>query len=280
MNKWELARYLIDAKKAVDSVWFIALNGEKLRNIDIRKEIEGHRSDFYINACAVLDEFTGCKKRKKEVCNADSVIESVYYERDKHYAHKDYDYRPKHYDSLLAIYEDMKAQIIHVREVCAESLPDAVTLDFVPHDKQLFRHLHGVTPEKEEEIKKVKHSGYGRAVPEGVETKEYQILLDSEDVKFLTPEEKKKYATLIECGICGNESLQNFQDASIRSNVLFQTDIWCRFKQEKTPDVEKLKKNGYLDEFDIPHIPNPSDPIAWNLFIKTMHEIGENHDKA
>ncbi len=280
MNKWELARYLIDAKKAVDSVWFIAQNGEKLRNIDIRKEIESHKSDFYINVCAVLDEFTGGKKRKREVCNSDKVINAIYYERDKHYAHKDYDYRPKAYDSLSAIYEDMKSQLNHVREVCADVLPDVVTLDFVPHDKQLFRHLHGVTPEKEEEIKKAKHPGYGQPIPEGVETKEFQILQDSEDAKFLTPEDRKEYATLVECGICSNESLQNFQDAAIKTNVLFEENMWCSFNPKQDAKINKLKEMGYFDEYDIPRIPNPLDPIARSLFLRDMQKAGVFDDKT
>lgn len=280
MNKWELARYLIDAKKAVDSVWFIALHGKELRNIDIRKEIENNKSIFYINICTVLDEFIGRKKRKKELCESDVVIKAIYYKRDKHYAHKDYDYNPKTYDSLLEIYEDMKSQLTHIRKICTDSLPNEVTLDFVPHDKQLFRHLHGVTPEKEEEIKKIKQLGYGQPISKDVKTEKFQIFQDSEDAKFLTSEERNRYATLFECGICEYESLQNFQDASIKTNVLFEENMWCNFNLKQANKIKKLKEMGYLDVYDIPHIPNSSDPIAWSLFLRDIKKAGVFDDKT
>ena len=36
MQKWELAKYLIDAKKDVDSVWYIAENVPIIANINLR----------------------------------------------------------------------------------------------------------------------------------------------------------------------------------------------------------------------------------------------------
>lgn len=37
-SKWELTRYLIDAKKNVDSMWFIADNMEILKYLNLRKK--------------------------------------------------------------------------------------------------------------------------------------------------------------------------------------------------------------------------------------------------
>lgn len=56
MNKWELTRYLIDAKKCVDSVLFIAAYGDELRYIDLRKKISELRSEFSIKCCVVIDK--------------------------------------------------------------------------------------------------------------------------------------------------------------------------------------------------------------------------------
>ena len=37
MIEWELARYLIDAKKNIDSLLFIQLNIDKLTNLNIKE---------------------------------------------------------------------------------------------------------------------------------------------------------------------------------------------------------------------------------------------------
>ena len=36
MLKWEIARYLIDGKKAIDSIMFISENIENLKNLNLR----------------------------------------------------------------------------------------------------------------------------------------------------------------------------------------------------------------------------------------------------
>ena len=104
MNKWELSRYLIDAKKSVDSILFINEHIKKIANLDIRGRVASLRRDFYINCCVVLDK--SFPKDKKKICE-DEVISSIYYERDKNGAHKDENYNPKEYNSFLAMADDM-----------------------------------------------------------------------------------------------------------------------------------------------------------------------------
>ena len=143
MDKWELARYLIDAKKCVDSVLFIAAYGDELRYIDLRKKTSELRSEFSIKCCVVLDKhLERVKIKKRDLCNQDELVQSLYYERDKNSAHKDESYLSPEFESLNEIAEQMKEQLIHIRSVCSDSLPDVVTLDFVPHDRELFRMLH------------------------------------------------------------------------------------------------------------------------------------------
>ncbi len=80
MNKWEFTRYLIDAKKCVDSILYISENGEQLRYIDIRKKVTDKRRDFYISSCIVLDNhITNTGLKKKDLCNEDEVVWAVYY---------------------------------------------------------------------------------------------------------------------------------------------------------------------------------------------------------
>ena len=49
MNKWELARYIIDGKKSVDTVLFLVENGSKVSNIDIRQEVNDAKQKFYVS---------------------------------------------------------------------------------------------------------------------------------------------------------------------------------------------------------------------------------------
>ena len=39
MTKWELARYLIDAKKDIDTLLFIKLYYDKISNLDLKEKI-------------------------------------------------------------------------------------------------------------------------------------------------------------------------------------------------------------------------------------------------
>lgn len=66
MEKWELARYLIDAKKSVDAILYLAQHGEKVSTLNIRNVVNELRRTFYVNVCVVLDKCF--PKEKKEIC--------------------------------------------------------------------------------------------------------------------------------------------------------------------------------------------------------------------
>lgn len=158
-GKWELARYLLDAKKNVDSMWYIAENAGLLKYLNLRKKTNDLRREFFIDCCVVIDEFVPSKKGgKKELCANDAIIDRIYYERDKNSAHKDDRYKENDYSSLFDIKVEMQEQIIHVREVAAECLPDNLTLVFVCYDREMFRFVHHVTADVEDEILKRKYS--------------------------------------------------------------------------------------------------------------------------
>ena len=63
ITNWELARYLIDAKKCVDSIMFIARHKKSLSNINIRKKIHDIQQEFYIKCCVVVDNALSSKER-------------------------------------------------------------------------------------------------------------------------------------------------------------------------------------------------------------------------
>lgn len=249
IDKWSMVKYLIDAKKNVDSILFIEENIDKVCNLNLRRKIEELRREFYINCCVVLDK--SHPKNKKKICE-DKLIEAIYYERDKNCAHRDDDYKSPEFNQLSDMIETMKQQIQQVLVVCKDSLPNNITLDFVSHDRELFRLIYGITAEKEEEIKCIKYPEYGK-IPQSGNFITKKVFEETEDIR--TIKDKNEYAVIIEDGINFYESLQNHQDACIKINVLYNLETWCSFNQESFSKIQKLKKAGGLNEFDMPVMP-------------------------
>ena len=93
MEKWELAYYLIDAKKSIDTIMFMNQNKDKLNNISYKDNLKKCLSDFHIKCGIVLDNYIKASKEKKiNICERNKLIRKVYYERDKNSAHKDANY--------------------------------------------------------------------------------------------------------------------------------------------------------------------------------------------
>ena len=244
-----MAKYLIDAKKNIDSIIFIEENIDKVCNLNLRRKVEELRREFYINCCVVLDK--SHPKNKKKICE-DKLIEAIYYERDKNCAHRDDDYKSLEFNQLSDMIETMKHQIQQVLVVCKDSLPNNITLDFVSHDKELFRLIYGIAAEKEEEIKHRKYPEYGKT-PQSGDFITKKIFQEAEDIR--TIKNKNEYAVIIENGINFYEALQNRQDACIKINVLYNLETWCSFNQESFSKIQKFKKAGGLNEFDMPVMP-------------------------
>ena len=159
MNKWELARYILDAKKSVDSVLYLCSHAEELSMIDLRSEVNEIKRKFYVNGCIVLDKCF--PKNKKDICK-DTTIKSIYYERDKNYAHKDDDYKLKEYATMDEIADEMKSQLQCIVDTCKDFLPVELTLDYVAFDSKFFRIANGITKEREEQILNFKHPNRGK----------------------------------------------------------------------------------------------------------------------
>lgn len=270
MQKWELAKYLIDAKKDVDSVWYIAENVPIIANINLREKEESVLRDFYVNCCNVLDK--SFHKKKKEICKNDEIIARIYYERDKKYAHKDEDYKAIPFNSFSELGERMKKQLIHVCEVCADFLPEEITLDFVPHDKGLFRFINGLTAEKEEEIKRKKYIGYGQPIPPGSVTYERKPLYDTDTIKDMTEEQKKEYCVIFENGLNSYEGVQERQDSCIKVNLLDNQNMWATPNQKAFERIKKLRDAGLVDQYEVPVIEKLSDDKNRELFLQILSE--------
>ena len=263
MDAWMLARYLIDAKKCVDSIIYISDNAEQLQYINLRERITQARDRFYINCAIVLDGHISNKRIAKRIlCDEDDIVNAVYYERDKNAAHKDDNYEAVEFNSLSEMIDLMKQQISHIKDVCKESLPEVLSLDFVSHDRELFRMIHHLTKDEEEEIYKRKYPLRG-AIDETIKSNDHAIIKeifhDTEDLKKIPHDKIQNYAVVMEDGICFEEGIQTRQDACIRINTLFGLNMWCSVNEESLVELKELKALGCFDEYGIIQAP-PENP--------------------
>lgn len=271
MTDWELARYLIDAKKNIDSLLFIQLNIEKLTYLNIKEKFDKIQMEFYIKLCYILDDVFK-KKKKPIICSSNEIIKSIYDERDKNSAHKDKDYIPKNYKSWDEIIGIMKKQIEEVRKVCSEKLPKVITLDYVPHDKELFRFIHGINKEKEDQINNQKYTIYSNIENKTKINK--KVFNDTEEIKTITDDERKDYAVLFKNGINFYEGIQERQDSCIKANVLFGLDVWCIYT-DVLKVIEKLREKGLINEYDMPISYTKWDEQKANEFMKIIKRKGD-----
>ena len=275
MTKWELARYLIDAKKNIDSLLFVQLNIEKLTYLNIKERFDKIQMEFYLKLCYILDDVF--KKNKKQICSSNKVIKAIYDERNKNNAHKDKNYIPKNYQSWNEIITIMKEQIEEVRKVCFEKLPNVLTLDYVPHDKELFRFIHGINKEREDQINNQKYTIYSNIENKTKINK--KVFNDTEEIKTITDDERKDYAVLFKNGINFYEGIQERQDSCIKANVLFGLDVWCVYT-DVLKVIEKLREKGLINEYDMPISYTKWDEQKANEFMKIIKDEGVINEES
>ena len=247
LNQWEIAYYLIEAKKAVDSLWYISKNIHSLYNV--RQMCNEKRSAYYINVCSVLDK-TICKNNKWQVTKEDNAIKRIYYERDKHYAHKDDNYVPAFpWASLeqetLALQEELR----HILEKCKDYLPHVLTLDFVCYDGVQYRYVNKIGTSDEEKIKNEKYPFYNKPFIVNEKTIKKKPIYDIETVKSIPTDKRNEYCVVIESGLTFEEDLQNRQDALIKLNVLCGGSLWCARNETMWNECLRLRELGIFDAF-------------------------------
>lgn len=272
MKKWELARYLIDAKKNIDSLMYINDHLDELSNLDIKSKIYSIQTEFYIKLCVIFDDIYD--KKKREICKGNAIIEDIYKERDKDKAHKDKNYIKPNYASISEMIDVMKKQILEVKSMCDKNLPDVLTLDFVSHDKELFRFIHGLTKDKEDEIRRQKYITTQKSIDGDIK----KVFDDTEDMKNIKEDEKRSYAVLMKDGINIYEGIQERQDACIKINVLFDDNIWIRFDKKSRMKIEELAKNGLIDSYGMPLRIEEMDENKLKMFNRIMKNEGEKNE--
>lgn len=250
MTNWELARYLIDAEKCVDSVLFIAENVKDLRNLSLRDIVEDRKRKFYINVKIIYDaKFT--RNQQRSLAQTDEVFEQTCLERNKNYAHKDPNYEAPDCESLVEMAGVLKERLIHCLNICRSVLPNQITLDFIDYDHDLYRFLKKIDPKKEERILKAQHPRYGFA-PSKEDLKNSvsrKIFSDTEDLKKL--DKHADYAVVIKAGLTVRESVHELQDGCIRINVLNNQNMWA------VPNMNVMEKMRRMIE------ENPDLPFLW-----------------
>lgn len=218
MNEWQLARYLIDAKKCIDSLLYINHNFKKLNNLDLREIIESKLRHFYINLCIIID-YSYKKKDLSEIKKNDETIRKIYYERDKNYAHKDENYQKEDFLKLNNLINRLKKELNYCFEKCKDKLPKDISIDYVSYDKNLFRFVNQISPELEQKIKSVLYQNETTN-----SNKIINVFDDTEDIKKI--KDNNNYAVIVENGLTLEEGLQNRQDFCIKVNVLQGLNVW------------------------------------------------------
>lgn len=250
-----MAKYLIDAKKDIDSLIYLDDNFSQLLNMGIKDFIYSKCSDFYIKLVVIIDKLGD--NQKKELKKSNPIINSVIFSRNKYYAHKDTDYKIPQYSSRQEIINQMKKELEEVRTCCSTLLPEKITLDYVSHDKDLFRFVHKIDVDREDQLKDEKHPLRNKSVPIGDIT--MKAFNDVEEYNLIDPSKTHEYGSIVEEGLNFYEGLQNRQDFCIKTNVLFDTDMWCTINSENMEIMLKLQKIGFIDEFGICRIEDLSE---------------------
>ena len=256
-NSWEVAKFLIEAKKDIDSIVYI---GDHLFEIPtiLRKEyVDRIRNDFYINTCNVLDEYIIYKdydKNQKKIFKHKNSknIEKLYYERNKNSAHSDEDYRSTNYNSYYELIKELKSQLQEVFITCRDILPNNITLNFFPHDKIMFRLINKIDNLEEERIKKSKYMDHKEGFFIGEMKEPRQVVYDFRELRGLSKEEKEKFAILIDSGLNFYEFQQNVQDFYILVNLTFNKNMWSENIEQRVNDYKDLCNSGIIDKYDRP----------------------------
>lgn len=219
MNEWQLARYLIDAKKCIDSLLYIDKNIDSISNLDLYEIIDAKLRHFYINLCILLGNGVS-PNELKELKKDDNIIKSIYYERNKNYAHKDDDYEKKVFNDRRSLILKLQRELNYCLKICKEKLPDCITINYVSYDKNLFRFANQISPILEKKLKIVLYSNNNL-----INGENYKVFNDTEEIKNVA--NNNEYAVIIENGLTLKEGLQNRQDSCIRVNVLQNENVWC-----------------------------------------------------
>ena len=140
-------------------------------------------------------------------------------------------------------------------------------LEFVSHDKKLFRLIHQINKCEEERIKKEKYTNILNK--NGISRK---IFNDTEEYKNLKAEEIYGYAVEVKDGINLYEGIQERQDACVKFNLLYGGNIWINFNEKKLKIIEQLLENNLITKYGMPISVQQMNKEKLELFNKIVNE--------
>lgn len=258
MTSWEVSKYLISAKKDIDSIMFIEENIKDIPLVIRRDYVERIKDHFYINCCVVVDEFLTQKniirdkKLKTEWKEEHPIIKQIYYERDKNSAHIDETYKMKNYESFSKLIIEMKSQIRSIVNSCAEILPNKLTINYFAHDKVLFRLIYKVNNDEEQKINKSKYVDHKEGYASGNLLKPRRVVYDLKELRGLSEEEKQERAVLVDAGLNFYEAQQNLEDFYILINYIHNKNLWTFDVENRVQVYKEFKHSGIIDQYDRP----------------------------
>ena len=102
----------------------------------------------------------------------------------------------------------------------------------------------------------------------------FKVFSDTEDIRGIDPSERKKYATILQCGINMDETLQNLQDGIIRTNVIYNQNMWISYNDSKLIELKELLQTDIVDKYFAPQIP----PIVNYKFWGKVYKKEQDND--
>ena len=213
-----------------------------LRNLSLRDIVEDRKRKFYINVKVIYDKCLPDTKRR-QLKNCDKIFKETCAARDKNYAHKDDNFKQPDYSSIFEMVEPLKIRLIHCFEICRNSFPDVVTLDFIDYDRDLYRFLHKIDPSKEDELRKKSLFLYKNEQDDTMQDANVMIrkpFHDTEDIKKIT--DPNEYCVILKDGLTIREGIQERQDFCIKVNVLSNKNIWTKPDMDMVAKIEDFLK--------------------------------------
>lgn len=255
--KWIVASFAYNAKVKIDSISYIVQNSSKIPKQVIRTYLRAQYLSFYVECAAVVDNYlkltygdpyTLPKSKKRIYYDARdalrtkySFLESkLYFQRDKFAAHHDLNDIMRSNDraewsSWYKEIDDMKHELADIMHICKNKLPTSFRIEYVEHDPACFRIVHHLDYRKEEACMYIKHpyrkrfEHFMNMLPSDSKTSMPQANSVADAVRFYLARNvlSQPACVTMECGICGEETLQKLQFSCILLNILWDEHMWA-----------------------------------------------------
>lgn len=273
-NKWVLAEYFLSAKKAVDTILYISKYHKSISPYILKKRSDEAQRIFYISCAIVIDKALS-KKTRNSIRSENQIIQAIYYERDKKYAHADNDYQKSEFSSFAELAEILKTRLGEVYFVCQDALPSCfASPDYVIFDSELFRIVNQIDYRREQEILDIKYPGRKLTMSNLAQNAHIIKALNySEDIKSIPENKRNEYGIVLKMGLTLEESVQSLQDSFVLINIYFDKDVWVSIKKGIDKLYQTAREKGLMNECDL-----LKPGVSWEAIDKLYKQLDTNHE--